>query len=351
MSARQVHLFFPYHAGLGGSQMRALEIAKGLRERHGAEVGLWATSSRLPASLRKQHGVRWFAPWKGFDTRLKSSSFVFIGSFWKPKAWLRRVRPKQLTIIVNDMNVANLRAHLPLYREMHAQPQIAFTSHTQRRLFDGESLGGVHVSPIDLERFSPAADKPMQAGRLKLGRHSRDTLDKHQFLYDPELYAMLAAEDIDIDLMGASCIEHLLPKSMNIHLRPAGSIDAADYLRSLDCFIYRTGTFYDTAARAVREAMACGLPVVCHRFGGHVENIVHGENGFVFDDQQQAIEIVRRLRDDLELRRRIGANARATMEALFAPGKLDAMYASYLGGDAVGNVGRASNESVLSRVA
>lgn len=331
--------------------MRALEIARGLRERHGAQVKLWATSSRLPASLRDQHGVRWFAPWRAFGSQLGSSSFVFIGSFWKPKAWLRRVRPRQLTILVNDMNVANLKAHLPVYREMHERPQIAFTSHTQRRLFDGESLGGVHVSPIDLARFRPAADKPAQSGRLKLGRHSRDTLDKHQFLYDPELYATLAAEGIDIDLMGASCIEHLLPKSMNIHLRPAGSMDAADYLRSLDCFIYRTGTFYDTAARAVREAMACGLPVVCHRFGGHVENIVHGENGFVFDDQHQAIEIVRRLRDDVELRRRIGANARATMEALFAPAKLDAMYASYLDGERVERAVGANSESVLSRAA
>ena len=346
-TTRQAHLFFPYHAALGGSEMRALEIAKALRERQGADVRLWATSSRVPEHFRRDHGVRWFAPWRTFQ----SGSLIFIGSFWKPKAWLRRIRPERLTIIVNDMNVANLHAHLPVYRRMHAQPQIAFTSYTQRRLFDGESLGGVHVSPIDLERFRPVADKPMQAGRLTLGRHSRDTLDKHHFLYDPELYSKLAAEGIDIDLMGAGCIEHLLPKSMNIHLRPAGSMDAADYLRGLDCFIYRTGTFYDTAARAVREAMACGLPVVCHRFGGHVENIVHGENGFVFDDQQQAVEIIRRLRDDVELRRRIGASARSTMEALFASDKLDAMYASYLGGNHLESGVSMRTESVLSRVA
>lgn len=326
MSAPQAHLFFPYNAGLGGSQMRALEIARGLRERLGAEVKLWATSSRVPRELSRQHGVRWFAPWRTFER----GSFIFIGSFWKPKPWLQRIRPQRLSVIVNDMNVANLRHHLPLYRQMQAQPQIAFTSYTQRRLFDGDALGDVHVSPIDLARFSPVP-REMRAGTLRLGRHSRDTLDKHQFLYDPELYSTLAAEGVDIELMGANCIEHLLPESLNIHLRPAGSLDAARYLQGLDCFIYRTGTFYDTAARAVREAMACGLPVVCHRFGGHVENIVHGENGFVFDEQREAVEIVRRLRDDIELRQRIGAAARKTMEALFAPARLDAMYRSYLG--------------------
>ena len=324
----QAHLFFPYQGGgaaIGGSQMRALEIARGLRETCGADVHLWATSSRFPAAMRRSHGLRWYAPW-----RRARGSFVFIGSFWRPKSWLQRRRPQRLTVIVNDINVANYRSHLPLYRRMSADLRIAFTSETQRHLFDADLEGAVHVSPIDLQRFSPSPDREFVAGRLRLGRHSRDTLDKHQFLYDPELYATLAAEGVEVDLMGASCIQHLLPPSLRLHMRPSGSMDAAEYLRSLDCFVYRTGSFYDTAARAVREAMACGLPVVCHRFGGHVENIVHGENGFVFDEQREAIEIIRRLRDDVDLRRRIGRNARASMEALFAPARLQAMYQSYL---------------------
>lgn len=305
--------------------MRALEIARGLRDTCDADVRLWSTSSRFPREMRRTHDLRWFAPW-----RQAGGSFIFIGSFWRPKFWLQRLRPQRLSVIVNDMNVDNYRYHLPLYRQIDPALRIAFTSETQRHLFDADSEGAVHVSPIDLQRFSPAIDRVAVPGQLRLGRHSRDTLDKHQFLYDPELYAALAAEGVDVDLMGASCIQHLLPPSLRLHLRPAGSMEAADYLRSLDCFIYRTGTFYDTAARAVREAMACGLPVVCHRFGGHVENIIHGENGFVFDDQREALDIIRKLRDDVELRLRIGAAARASMEALFAPTRLQAMYRSYL---------------------
>ena len=322
----QAHLFFPYQGGaaIGGSQMRALEIARGLRETCGAEVRLWATSSRFPDELRRQ-GLSWFAPW-----RCARGSFVFIGSFWRPRGWLQRLRPQRLTVIVNDMNIAHYRRHLPLYRQMDADVRVAFTSETQRHLFDADHDGAVHASPIDLQRFSPVPERKAVAGQLRLGRHSRDALDKHQFLYDPELYATLAAEGVDVDLMGASCIQHLLPPSLRLHIRPSGSMDAADYLRGLDCFVYRTGTFYDVFARVVYEAMACGLPVVCHRFGGYAESIVHGENGFVFDEQREAIEIIRRLRDDVELRRRIGRNARLSMEALFAPTRLHAMFQSYL---------------------
>lgn len=329
-SQHQAHLFFPYQgatAAVGGSQMRALEIARGLREQFGAQVSLWATSSRLAPDLRQQHGVRWFAPWC-----TARGSFVFIGTFWRPKPWLQRLRPHRLSVLVNDMNVDHYRAHLPLYRQMDGQARIAFTSATQRHLFGADAVADVDVSPIDLQRFTPATGRTRIAGQLRIGRHSRDTLDKHHFLYDPELYAALLDDGVDVELMGAQCIAHLLPANASrLRIHATGSIDAADYLRSLDCFIYRTGTFYDTAARAVREAMACGLPVVCHRFGGHVEDIVHGENGFVFDEQREAIEIVRRLRDDIELRRRIGTNARRTMEALFAPSRLRAMYQRYLG--------------------
>jgi glycosyltransferase involved in cell wall biosynthesis len=327
MKQPEAHVFFPYQEAMGGSQMRAVEIARGLKAEFGAHTQLWATSSRIPKQSREEHGVRWFAPWHTF-TR---GSFIFIGSFWRPKPWLQRIRPQQLTVIVNDMNVENFYRHLPLYRQMNPQLRIAFTSATQRRLFDADALGGVDVSPIDLERFSPDATREATPGRLRVGRHSRDTFDKHQFLYDPELYAQLVQEGIEFDLMGATCLKPLLPPSEHIRLRAAGSMPVPDYLRGIDCFFYRTGTFYDTAARAVREAMACGLPVVCHRFGGHVENIVHGENGFVFDEQREAVEILRRLRDDLELRQRVGRAARATMEALFAAERLRKMYRSYLG--------------------
>ncbi|MDQ3639713.1 MAG: glycosyltransferase, partial [Actinomycetota bacterium] len=71
--------------------------------------------------------------------------------------------------------------------------------------------------------------------------------------------------------------------------------------------------------RVVIEAMACGLPIVCHNRGGYVDAVIHGRNGFLFDTQQEALDILLRLKEDRALRESIGKAARGTAEELFSP--------------------------------
>ncbi|MDF2388862.1 glycosyltransferase family 4 protein, partial [Nostoc ellipsosporum NOK] len=73
----------------------------------------------------------------------------------------------------------------------------------------------------------------------------------------------------------------------------------------------------------VFEAMACGLPVVCHAHGGYVDHIRHGKNGFLFETTGQAAEILAELKADPERRASVGAQARQTVEQLFSPQALE----------------------------
>ena len=59
----------------------------------------------------------------------------------------------------------------------------------------------------------------------------------------------------------------------------------------------------------------------------------HGVDGFVFDadDDDAALAHLRVLRDDLELRRRMGSAARARVERVFGPGFAEAIRSAYLG--------------------
>ena len=96
--------------------------------------------------------------------------------------------------------------------------------------------------------------------------------------------------------------------------------DLPEVLAALDCFaLMAAGS--DESCRAALEAMAAGCPVVARRVGALPETIVHGETGFLLDDERpehiaDALEAVVR---DRERSRAMGAAARRRAAAEFNP--------------------------------
>jgi len=95
--------------------------------------------------------------------------------------------------------------------------------------------------------------------------------------------------------------------------------------RSADAFIFPSTT--ETFGLVALEAMACRVPVIAARSGGVVDTVQHEVNGLFFNPQQPAEmgEMVRRLRDNPQLREGLAENAvrhaqsrswRATMDQL-----------------------------------
>ena len=127
-------------------------------------------------------------------------------------------------------------------------------------------------------------------------------------------------EGCRVRIMGASpALEEEVGGMRSVTLLPVGAQEAHLFLQGLDCFFYRTSEEYlEPWGRVITEAMACGLPVVCHESGGYARIIDHGRNGFLFDTQQEALEILLMLKEEPELRETIGRAARATAEELFS---------------------------------
>src|SRR5205814_1431650 len=75
--------------------------------------------------------------------------------------------------------------------------------------------------------------------------------------------------------------------------------ELADLLRVADVFV--APSLHDPCSNAVLEALACGLPVVYARSGGHAE-LVH-EAGFGYDAIEEAPALLDRLVSELEERR------------------------------------------------
>jgi glycosyltransferase involved in cell wall biosynthesis len=117
-----------------------------------------------------------------------------------------------------------------------------------------------------------------------------------------------------------------------IHLLPAvPQAELPAFLRSLDCFLYRTSSqWYETFGRVVMEAMACGLPVVCERESGAAEYIEHGKTGFLVASDQEALETVLMLKDDPSLRTRIASAARQAVEERYSLEAIAAIRSFYL---------------------
>ena len=115
-----------------------------------------------------------------------------------------------------------------------------------------------------------------------------------------------------------------------MRLLKARSTGIPDFLHGLDAYFYRTSTWVEPWGRVVIEAMACGLPVLVHRAGGYAQVVEHERNGLLFDTTAQAVQLVRRLIGEPELRLRLGQEARRTACDLLSAAALNRMAAFYL---------------------
>jgi glycosyltransferase involved in cell wall biosynthesis len=88
--------------------------------------------------------------------------------------------------------------------------------------------------------------------------------------------------------------------------------------------VYLVPSKEEPFGRVVIEGMAAGLPVVGSNNGGIPEMITDGQDGFLCspEDFNGWITAVRTLLEKPELRRRIGLNARKTVEKRFTLGKM-----------------------------
>jgi len=177
--------------------------------------------------------------------------------------------------------------------------------------------GRVLESPIDVEWFRPSSTarppRPFTVGRL-----SRDIRSKHHE-DDPALWRALAQAGFRVRLMGATCPARELGSVAGVELLPAGAEEPAAFLRSLDCFLYRTSArWFEAYGRVIVQAMATGLSIVAGPRGGYVDQLRDGVNARIAHSTSEAIEHVRALSADPAEAARLGAVARHDAVALNA---------------------------------
>lgn len=304
-----MHIVNPFWDAFGGSELRSLGLFKALTPH--CRVLLW--SPRIAHA-----GLRQLAPIKQIRTRYLQFPFrgtlVIVGVYFRLGHWVRFARPKRVILIYNTPDPILLREKLAeLAKAFHIEIEVVFASADLRQTSTVE--GVIETSLIDIDRFAPST--PVGERHFTIGRLSRSSDFKHH-PDDAALYKNLIEDGCLIRIMGPSVqLTKELSESEGVTLIDAGEQEGSEFLNSIDCFVYRTAeSWVEPWGRVVVEAMASGLPVVCESRGGYKSIIRHGENGFLFDHEADAVSAIRRLRDDPGLRERVGKSARKTVEAL-----------------------------------
>ncbi|MGE5088658.1 MAG: glycosyltransferase [Candidatus Levyibacteriota bacterium] len=325
----QVHLVNPLWDPSGGADWRTIDTWRLLRPH--ARVEMWTEYAPSPV-FANAYPVRRIRPLSLHIPR--GGTLAFIGTYFRIGHWTRLASFDRVVIVYNTDQPDRLAKNLQRLARAGHDVEVVYTSRALRQRHGGQ--GEVLESPIDVQRFHPPREaqdvRPFTVGRL-----SRDLRSKHHE-EDPLLWRALAQAGCRVRLMGATCLTRELADHPGIEVLPAGAEDPASFLRSLDCFVYRTSArWFEAYGRVVMEAMATGLPIVAGERGGYVEQLRDATAGHVVSSTAEALARVLALAGDRERAAALGKAARRRAVAFNAEDLPRRTVALLAGHDATGS--------------
>jgi glycosyltransferase involved in cell wall biosynthesis len=302
-ASMEIHIIAPF-IQLNGGDWHAIDLYMEYSKTH--QVQLW--SAQPPHSaLAKQYPIKEIKPYRGESPY--AGVLIISGARTEIGHWYAQGNFSEVVMIHNLLSPGVLYKALNRLNHALKKPvEIIYVSDLVGRY---AALPGKVIHHMPAPNRFKALSKVHRENRFVVGRVSTDMLAKHHH-QDIQLYRELAMQGISVRITGGTCLAPWLADHKNIELLPVSAQEVLPQVyEALDCFYYRVpSTVKDPFPLVVLEAMLTGLPVVCHRDVGTAEIIEQGVNGFVFDTQDQAVEIIQLLKKNANLRQEIGMRAR-----------------------------------------
>lgn len=239
--------------------------------------------------------------------------------------------------------VASYHTHIPRYLDLytawkwskplvwwqikrnHAKADLNLvTSETMRAELASQGIRDLHVLArgVDTEQFHPRFASAEMRERLTGGNPEKKLLVfVGRLAAEKEIHRlrpmMDRREDIALAIVGDGPfrreLEEMFAGTSTVFPGFMEGEELASAFASADAFVFPSVT--ETLGLVILEGMASGLPVVAARSGPTMEQVTDGENGLLFDHEDQAsLDAALDRLGDPALRESIRANARAEAE-------------------------------------
>ena len=170
---------------------------------------------------------------------------------------------------------------------------------------------------VDTARYQPVK-KTGSAGPVVVGWTGSSTSQTYLEMFAPVLRELVARRHIELHVI--SDRRPLLPGVQHIWRRWSADTETQD-LSALDIGIMPMPDDAWSRGKCSLKAlqyMAMGIPAVCSRVGTNPEVIKQGENGFLAATPEEWLGRLESLVDDPTLRRKLGQEARRTVEERYS---------------------------------